>query len=73
MFVMPQARRQEVGQLLLEAVEDAARQRELATLRLDTGSHLTEAGKLYAKNGYRQVRPFNDFRLAERWGEKPLT
>jgi len=42
-------------------------------LRLDTGSHLTEAQQLYVKNGYREVAAFNKGRLADQWYEKSLT
>ncbi|MGH3190907.1 MAG: GNAT family N-acetyltransferase [Streptosporangiaceae bacterium] len=42
-FVMSEARRCGAGQLLLEAVDAAARKEQVTTLRLDTGSHLTEA------------------------------
>jgi GNAT superfamily N-acetyltransferase len=72
-FVMPAARRRGVGQLLLQAVEAAAREQRVTRLRLDTGSHLTEAQQLYIKNGYREVAAFNEGRLADRWYEKSLT
>lgn len=72
-FVLPAARRRGVGQLLLETVEAAARERQVSTLRLDTGSHLTEAQQLYLRNGYREVPPFNDARVADRWYEKSIS
>jgi GNAT superfamily N-acetyltransferase len=72
-FVKPEARRRGVGQLLLEAVEGAARRQQVTRLRLDTASHLAEAQQLYIKNGYREVPPFNDGRLAEVWYEKSLS
>jgi hypothetical protein len=42
-----------------------------------TGSSLSasvtaEAGRLYARHGYREVAPFNDGRWADRWLEKAL-
>jgi len=72
-FVMPEARRRGVGQRLLEAVEAAAREQEVTRLRLDTGRHLNEARRLYARNGYREVPPFNQGRLADQWLEKSLS
>jgi GNAT superfamily N-acetyltransferase len=72
-FVMPQARRKGVGQRLLDAVEGAARVQRVRLLRLDTGGHPTEAGQLYLKNGFHEVPPFNDFDMADRWYEKPVT
>jgi GNAT superfamily N-acetyltransferase len=72
-FVAPEARRRGVGVLLMGAVEAAAREHGLSTLRLDTGSHLTEAQQLYARIGYREVPAFNDGRFSDRWYEKSLT
>jgi len=71
-FVMPEARRRGTGQRLLEAVEAAAREHGVTRLRLDTGSHLAEARRLYIRNGYREVPPFNAGRLADHWYEKSL-
>lgn len=73
MFVMPRARRRGLGQLLLQAVEDAARGQRLTRLRLDTSSHLTEARRLYAKHGFLRVPAFSDGRLADEWYEKVLS
>jgi GNAT superfamily N-acetyltransferase len=72
-FVAPEARRRGVGALLMDAVEAAARGHGLSMLRLDTGSHLTEAQQLYARRGYREVPAFNEGRFSDRWYEKPLT
>jgi GNAT superfamily N-acetyltransferase len=73
MFVLPHARRRGIGQLLVEAVETAAREHQVSTLRLDTSDHLTEARHLYARNGYQEVEPFNDGRFANLWYQKTLT
>jgi len=73
MFVLPEARRRGVGQRLLDAVEDAARGQQVTRLRLDTGSHLAEARRLYLRNGFREVPAFNEGRVADLWYEKPLT
>ncbi|MBV9446939.1 MAG: GNAT family N-acetyltransferase [Streptosporangiaceae bacterium] len=72
-FVVPQARGRGLGRRLLDAVEDAARGQRLSTLRLDTGSHLVEANRLYASAGYRQVPAFHDnYQISDRWYEKTL-
>jgi len=71
-FVQPAARGSGVGGLLLRSVEDAARDRGLTRIRLDTRSDLTEARRLYASNGYQPAAPFNDGRWADLWFEKSL-
>jgi GNAT superfamily N-acetyltransferase len=71
-FVVPDARRHGIGARLLRAVEEAARERAVAMLRLDTRHDLTEARQLYERSGYRQVPAFNDGRFADRWYAKPL-
>jgi hypothetical protein len=60
------------GLLLLAAVEDAARSGQVTRLRLDTSDYLTEAGRLYARNGYQEVAPFSDGQLANLWFGKAL-
>jgi GNAT superfamily N-acetyltransferase len=72
MFVLPQARRRGIGQRLLAAVEDAARDRQVTRLRLDTSDYLTEARQLYIRNGYQETAPFSDVRLANLWFGKAL-
>jgi len=72
-FVVPGARGRGVGALLMDAVEKAARGQGVRTLRLDSGSHLTEAQRLYAHTGYREVPAFNQGYMSDRWYEKPLT
>lgn len=71
-YVVPAARRRGIGELLVRAMEARARQHAVTRLRLDTHSDLTEARQLYAKNGYREVPPFNDGRYADHWYEKTL-
>ena len=67
MFVLPQARCRSIGQRLLAAVEDAARSSQVTRLRLDTSDYLTEARRLYARNGYQEVAPFSDGQVANLW------
>jgi len=62
-----------VGQRLPHAAEEAARANAVTRLRLDTRSDLAEARRLYARNGYQEVVPFNDGRFADHWYEKVLT
>jgi GNAT superfamily N-acetyltransferase len=70
-FVEPAARNRGVGALLMRAVEDAARGHGLTRVRLDTRNELTEARRLYARNGYQPAAPFNDG-WADLWFEKSL-
>jgi GNAT superfamily N-acetyltransferase len=72
-FVAPDARRRGVGQRLLDAVEDAARRYQVTRLRLDTSDYLTEARRLYLRNGFQEVAPFNEGRVANLWYSKALT
>jgi putative acetyltransferase len=62
MFVAPAARGQRLGHRLLEALEAAARQQQLALLRLETGIHQPEAIALYRAAGFREIAPFGDYR-----------
>ena len=70
-FVEPAARNRGVGALLMRAVEDAARDHGLTRVRLDTRIELTEARRLYARNGYQPTARFNDG-WADLWFEKSL-
>jgi ribosomal protein S18 acetylase RimI-like enzyme len=72
MWVSPQARGQGVGRRLLEALEQAARARNLLAVRLDTHSSLAQALALYRTSGYREVPRFNDNPYAHHWFEKVL-
>ena len=72
MFVLPQVRCRGIGQRLLAAVEDAARSSQVTRLRLDTSDYLSEARRLYARNGYQEVAPFSDGQVANLWFGKAL-
>lgn len=61
MFVAPQARGIKLGRRLLERLEDRARSRGIATLRLETGIYQPEALGLYRACGYRDIDPFGDY------------
>ena len=72
-FVIPEARRRGLGSQLLNCLEDHARRYGVSTLRLDTRRDLTEARRLYARHGYREVRPFSDGPYADYWFEKTVS
>lgn len=71
-FVVPAARRRGLGARLLSSLEDHGRRHGLSLLRLDTRRDLTEARRLYARHGYREVRPFSQGPYADHWFEKTL-
>lgn len=72
MWVAPSARGLGVAQRLLDALQSQAAAMKLDTLRLDTHRSLTEARALYARNGYREIPPYNDNPYADHWFEKRL-
>jgi DNA-binding MarR family transcriptional regulator/GNAT superfamily N-acetyltransferase len=61
-----------VARRMLRALETAARDGGLETLRLDTNRALVEAHALYRSEGYREVARFNDNPHADHWFEKRL-
>ena len=72
MWVAPRVRGRGVARSLLAALERAARERHLRTVRLDTHSSLVEALQLYRTSGYREIARFNDNPYARHWFEKAL-
>ena len=72
MYVVPAARRRGVARALLRALEDAARERGYAFVRLDTGPLQRGAMDLYASEGYTEIGNFNANPIAAYWGEKRL-
>jgi GNAT superfamily N-acetyltransferase len=72
MYVAPAARRRGVARRLLTALEDAARARGYAVVRLDTGPRQPHAARLYRAAGYVDIGNFNANPLAAYWGEKQL-
>jgi GNAT superfamily N-acetyltransferase len=72
-FVLPAARGQGVGSLLLDCLEDHARRHQMSVLRLDTRRDLVEARRLYARHGYREVAPFSSGPYADSWFAKTLS
>jgi DNA-binding MarR family transcriptional regulator/RimJ/RimL family protein N-acetyltransferase len=71
-WTAPSARGIGVARRMLRALEAAAREGGVKTLRLDTNRALTEAHALYRREGYREVARFNDNRYADHWFEKRL-
>jgi putative acetyltransferase len=61
MFVRAEARGHGVGRRLLEALEDAARQRNLERISLETGIRQPEAIALYRASGYGDCPPFGTY------------
>jgi GNAT superfamily N-acetyltransferase len=72
MYVVPAARRRGVARALLRTLEDAARERGYAFVRLDTGPLQQGAMHLYATEGYTEIGNFNANPIAAYWGEKKL-
>jgi len=72
MYVVTDRRGQGVGRALLGALEDLARERGYARLRLDTGPRQPHARALYASAGYCEVPDYNGNPYASFWGEKIL-
>jgi len=72
MYVAPAGRSQGVARALLGALEDAARERGYARVRLDTGPRQPHARTLYLSAGYTEIPDYNDNPAASFWGEKDL-
>ena len=62
MFVRAEARGMGLGRRLLAALEDAARQRNIDRVSLETGIRQPEAIGLYRSSGYRDCPPFGTYR-----------
>ena len=61
MFVDPNARGQGVGDAILRALHDLAREKGLGSLKLETGNSLHAALRLYARHGFTPCGPFGDY------------
>jgi GNAT superfamily N-acetyltransferase len=71
-WTAPSARGLGVARRMLRALEAAAREAGVNTLRLDTNRALTEAHALYRSEGYHEIARFNDNPYAHHWFEKGL-
>lgn len=61
MFVRASARGEGLAGLLLDAVEENARDAGLGVIRLETGTRSTAAIALYEKRGYRHIPKFGKY------------
>lgn len=73
MWLAPEMRGLGVGRRLLAALERAACERKMRSIRLDTHESLTEAIRFYRASGYREVERYNDNPYAHHWFTKTLT
>jgi GNAT superfamily N-acetyltransferase len=71
-FLAPEARGRGVAARLVGELEDHARRRGIATVRMDTRRDLVEARRLYARLGYREVQAFNADPYADHFFAKAL-
>lgn len=76
MFTDPEVRGQRIGSALLDAIVGLARQRNIVTLMLETGTGpgMVEAHRLYTRSGFVARGPFLDYPDSE-WSaffEMPL-
>ncbi len=62
LFVAPDARGTGIGAAMLDAIEIEARGRALPCLRLETGTGLDAAIRLYRRTGYSIRGPFDSYR-----------
>ena len=72
MYIVPAWRGRGAGARLLAALEAAALELGLPTVRLDTGASQPGARHLYEKSGYRSIPNYNGNDHAAFWGEKRL-
>jgi GNAT superfamily N-acetyltransferase len=72
MFVVPEARGRGHARRILRAIEDEAASLGCTRVVLDTAAQLTEAARLYVREGYAEVERYNDNPYAALWFEKQL-
>jgi DNA-binding MarR family transcriptional regulator/GNAT superfamily N-acetyltransferase len=73
MWVAPSVRGLGVGRRILGEIEQQARERGVAVVRLETNRTLTEAASLYRSAGYAETEQFGNELDADHWFEKRLT
>lgn len=61
MYVRPDYRGRKIGQLILRDLEARARERGALRVRIETGTLLPEAVRLYEGAGYRRIPNFGDY------------
>lgn len=62
MYVRPQFRGLGMGKFMLEHLAVYARERQVSTLRLETGIYQTEAIRLYERYGFKRRGPFGEYK-----------
>lgn len=60
LYVLPKARGQGVAEHLCLALEEQARRRDYAVMKLDTLARLGPANRLYERLGYEACAPYNE-------------
>jgi len=70
MWVASSARGLGIAQRLVESLEALAVAAGIDVLQLDTHRRLTEARRLYERNGYAEIAPYNTNPYAHHWFEK---
>ena len=60
-YVRPQYRGAGFGRMLLERLEEYAREHDVRLLRLETGIHQHAAIRLYEAMGFRRIPPFGPY------------
>jgi putative acetyltransferase len=61
MHVVDEYRGKGISKLVLDAIEDTAREQGAATLRLETGATFTAALALYERSGFAPCGPFGGY------------
>lgn len=61
MFTTPEARGKGVADAILRAVEDTAKEAGLSMLKLETGTGLDAAHRLYQRHGFQECGPFGSY------------
>ncbi len=64
MWTAPDQRRKGYASVVLDALEQEARNRGYANLRLETGPAQPEARALYDRRGYRRIPTYGRYELA---------
>jgi GNAT superfamily N-acetyltransferase len=72
MYLAPQWRGRGLSRVLLDALEQHARELGYARARLDTGDRQHSAAALYEGARYRRIPDYNGNRLARLWFEREL-
>jgi putative acetyltransferase len=61
MYVRPQFRGQGLGRLILDTLVGHAEERNIPLLRLETGTYMTSAVKLYEGYGFYRIKHFGEY------------